>query len=104
MEISGGYIKNDFKIRKYSYPEIKAYKIDGTFLNTFYNDVELLMFQVDTLRLGISDQFYLMWNDNKIMIDKMANLSQWPKGMFDRTGVEYSELFKLRKELYSNSK
>ena len=47
--------------------------------------------------LDRTNDYYFMFEDIKITIDKLGNCSSWPRGMYDQIQRNLAELFRLRK-------
>lgn len=59
------------------------------------------------LRCQIAEQalegYYLIFKDEKIMINKEGELSRWPHNMYDQMGILISRLFKARRKQTLNN-
>jgi len=86
-----------FPIRRYTYPILRVYTKDDKYAGVLNNDVELTSFQIDLLKANLTQEYYIMHEDDKLTFNENAELSRWPKGMYDMTLINYSELVKLRK-------
>lgn len=91
-------MKKDIEIERYEIPKVDVYKTDGTFYGTFYNDHECDMFRIKMLENDMTDDYYFMWNGIKITLNSNAEMSHYPKHMYDKTLYDFQKLFKLRKE------
>lgn len=91
-------MKKDIKIERYVVPIVEVFKTDGTFYGHFRNDHECDMFRIKMLENDMTDDYYFMWNGIKITLNKNAEMSHYPKYMYDKTLRDFQKLFELRKE------
>jgi hypothetical protein len=91
------------EIERYEQTKVDVY-YNNEYYGTFNNEHECDLFRIKLVQNNCTDQYHLIWNDVKINFNKFGELSDWPRGMYDETQKNYSELFKLRKQIIQKEK
>ena len=91
-------MKKEIEIEKYDCPRVNVYKSTGEYYGYFRNDHECDMFRIKMLENDMTNDYYFMWGEIKLTIDKMGNMSDWPLGLYDKMQHDYRKLFQLRTE------
>jgi len=83
------------KINDIKDPAVDLYDPEGNKVGTIET-----MLQFDDVRLQILKQevsgYYVIWEGEKIEINKDSTLNRWPNGMFDVTEKMLAEMIHLR--------
>jgi hypothetical protein len=83
---------------------IKVSKITPTIVEHFNPEGESLGFlnelESNDLRIQIAELkvegYYVVFNEKRIEINTLGEMSDWPRGMYDLTMVQFSKLFQAR--------
>lgn len=86
------------KIERYETPKVDMFKSTGEFFGVINNEHELNNVRIQMLRENVIDDYYFMWNDIKITIDKEGNMSRFPFGLYDQVQRDMAEIFRINKE------
>jgi len=89
----------NLEIERYRVPIVYVYNSNDECFGEFENDHECNKFVIKMVENNVTDDYYFMYNAIKITVDKLGNLSSWPKGMYDESQRDYSKLFQLRKQI-----
>ena len=89
----------DIKIERYKIPKLDVYKSDGTFYGTFNNSHECDKFRIKMLENNMTDEYFFMWGNIQLTVNKLGEMSQWPPYLYDETQRDFHKLFQMRKEL-----
>jgi predicted ATPase len=78
--------------------KVELFSPDGTSIGILDNDHELnkIQIQIQIAKESLTG-YYIIWQDIKIPITAKGELTQWPKGMYNQSQRDFSELFNIRK-------
>ena len=91
-------------IERYTSPHVDVYHKKEGFLGTFLNEHEFNRFRINVLKQKATGDYYFMWGDVKITLDKDGNMDKFPFGLYDQLNRDLGELFAVRSDNYTKEK
>lgn len=82
-------------IKRYEQPKVDLYDDKGEFVGVVNNHTELMMVIIQLVENNLTG-YYIMWGDKQIHISDDGNLSEFPRGLYDKFQQLAAELFKVR--------
>ena len=86
------------QIQRVEVPKVKVYKVNNPediFVGTFNNEHECNKFRTQMLLKGVTQDYYFMFGDIKIIIDENGNMDKFPRGMYDLVQMDLANMFKI---------
>lgn len=76
--------------------KVNLYCSNNKLIGTLNNEYELLNIQIQICEQNLSG-YYIVWNNEKIVIDNNGNLLSWPQGMYSKAQELFRKLLLTRK-------
>lgn len=96
VEINKDYtVETEIEIKRISPERCDLYNSSDKLIGTIYNEYELNHIRIQIAKRNVYG-YYVMWKNQKILIEPDGKIINWPIGFYDIQEKQLAELFKIK--------